>query len=344
MSEKTEQPTAKRLRDAREKGQIARSQEIPSAAVVLALIMYIAVRAEDIFRQISGVTLLAFSAAGDPWDTAIARLVPALLYMALNILAPLVVLVIVASLASNLAQIGFLFSMKAAMPKLENLSPKKWFQKVFSKKGLFELLKNIVKITVLGLVVWRVLVVNWVDLFKIPTSEVRQIWSVLGATMWDLSIHAITAFAILAVLDYFWERYQFIKQNMMSKDEVKREYKEMEGDPHIKRKRQQLHQEMIAQGSMDNVRRAKVLVTNPTHYAVALDYEEGKTPLPIILAKGEGLLAQRMIQVAKQEGIPIMQQAPLARALYQDGVENAYIPQDLIGPVAEVLRWLKTLR
>ena len=225
MSEKTEQPTAKRLRDAREKGQIARSQEIPSAAVVLALIMYIAGRAQDIFRQISDVTLLAFSVAGDPWETGIARLVPALLDMALNILAPLVALVIVASLAANLAQIGFLFSMKAAMPKLENLSPKKWFQKVFSKKGLFELLKNLVKITVLVLVVWRVLVVNWVDLFKIPASEVRQIWSVLGGTMWDLSTHAITAFAILAVLDYFWERYQFIKQNMMSKDEVKREYK-----------------------------------------------------------------------------------------------------------------------
>jgi type III secretion protein U len=289
------------------------------------------------------VTLLAFSVVGDSWEVGIARLVPALLLMALNILLPLVVLVIIASLASNLAQIGFLFSMKAAIPKLENLSPTKWFKKVFSKKGLFDLVKNLVKIIVLGLVVWRVLVMHWNDLFKIQASDIRQIWSVLGGSMWDLAIHAIVAFSILAVLDYFWERFQFIKQNMMSKDEVKREYKEMEGDPHIKGKRKQLHQEMIAQGAMDNVRRAKVLVTNPTHYAVALDYEEGKTPLPIILAKGEGLLAQRMIAVAKEEGIPIMQQAPLARALYQDGTENSYIPPDLIGPVAEVLRWLKTL-
>ncbi|GHT82047.1 EscU/YscU/HrcU family type III secretion system export apparatus switch protein [Betaproteobacteria bacterium] len=344
MSEKTEQPTAKRLRDAREKGQIARSQEIPSAAVVLALIAYMAIRAPDIFRQISDVTLLAFSVVGDSWEVGLSRLVPALLYTALNILAPLVVLVIIASLASNLAQIGFLFSMKAAMPKLENLSPKKWFKKVFSKKGLFELLKNLIKITVLGLVVWRVLIIHWRDLFKIHVSDAHQIWSILGGTMWDLSIYAIVTFAILAVLDYFWERYQHIKQNMMSKDEVKREYKEMEGDPHIKGKRKQLHQEMISQGTMDKVRKAKVLVTNPTHYAVALDYEEGKTPMPIILAKGEGLLAQRMIAVAKQEGIPIMQQAPLARALYQDGTENSYIPKDLLGPVAEVLRWLKTLQ
>ncbi|MDR3054896.1 MAG: type III secretion system export apparatus subunit SctU [Zoogloeaceae bacterium] len=344
MSEKTEQPTAKRLRDAREKGQIARSQEIPSAAVVLALIAYLSLRAPDIFRQISDVTLLSFSVVGLPWEIGITRLTTALLYMAFDILAPLVLLVIAASLASNLAQIGFLFSMKAAMPKLENISPKKWFKKVFSKKGLFELVKNLLKIIVLGLVVWRVLILHWRDLFKIQASDVRQMWSVLGGTMWDLSIHAIAAFAILAVLDYFWERFQYIKQNMMSKDEVKREYKEMEGDPNIKGRRKQLHQEMISQSALDNVRRAKVLVTNPTHYAVALDYEEGRTPLPVILAKGEGLLAQRMIAVAKQEGIPIMQQAPLARALYQDGTENAYIPQDLLGPVAEVLRWLKTLQ
>ena len=343
MSEKTEQPTAKRLRDAREKGQVARSQEIPSAAIVLALVLYLYVRAEDIFRQLSEVTLLSFSAAMMPWEEGLARLVPALTGAALNILAPLVVLVVAVSLAANLAQIGFLFSARAAIPKLENLSPKKWFQKVFSRKGLFDLFKNLIKITVLGIVVWRVLSQHWADLFKTPATGVDQVWRMLGSAAWDLSIQAAAAFALLAVIDFFWERWQFTKQNMMSKDEVKREYKEMEGDPLIKSKRKQLHQEMINQNTVGNVRRAKVLITNPTHYAVAIDYEEGRTPLPLILAKGEGPLAERMIAVAREEGIPIMRQVPLARALYQDGTENAYIPKDLIGPVAEVLRWLQTL-
>jgi type III secretion protein U len=343
MSDKTEQPTAKRLRDAREKGQLARSQEIPSAAIVLSLVLYLFARSEAIFRQLADVTLLSFSAANQSWEIGIARLVPALLSVALDILAPLVVLVVGVSIAANLAQIGFLFSIKAAIPKLENLSPKKWFQKVFSKKGVFDLCKNLIKITVLGVVVWRVLSRHWADLFRISSAGLDPIWRMLGDTAWDLSIQAATAFAALALIDYFWERWQFIKQNMMSKDEVKREYKEMEGDPHIKAKRRQLHQEMASQNAMGNVRRAKVLVTNPTHYAVALDYEEGKTPLPVILAKGEGLLAERMIAVARQEGIPIMRQAPLARALYQDGAENACIPKDLIAPVTEVLRWLKTL-
>jgi type III secretion protein U len=343
MSEKTEQPTAKRLRDVREKGQVAKSQEIPSAAVVLALVLYLTARAQTIFTLLSEVTELSFTSIGLPWEESLSILVPALTAAALNILLPLVALVMVVSLASNLAQVGFLFSLQAAMPKLENLDPKKWFKKVFSKKGLFELIKNILKVTLLGWVVWRVLARHWVDLFKIPGSDIRRIWELIGGTAWDMAISAVVAFAVLAVLDYLWERYRFTRDNMMDKDEVKREYKEMEGDPHIKSKRKQLHQEMASQNAMNNVRRAKVLVTNPTHYAVALDYEEGRTPLPVVLAKGEGLLARRMIEVAKAEGIPILQQAPLARALYQDGTENAYIPKDLIGPVAEVLRWLKTL-
>jgi type III secretion protein U len=341
--EKTEQPTAKRLRDAREKGQVSKSQEIPSAAIVLALLLYFVVRSQEIFIRLSEVTNLSFATISQPWETGLAALVPAVISVALDIILPLVVLVILVSLAANLAQIGFLFSIKAAMPKLENLDPKKWFKKVFSKKGLFELAKNLLKVALLGVVVWRVLINNWAELFRIPESDIRGLWKVLGGTTWDLTVSATGAFAVLALFDFFWERHQFTKQNMMSKDEVKREYKEMEGDPHIKSRRKQLHQEMASQNAMGNVRRAKVLVTNPTHYAVALDYEEGRTPLPVVLAKGEGELARRMIQVAKEEGIPILQEAPLARALFEEGTENAYIPKDLIGPVAEVLRWLKTL-
>jgi type III secretion protein U len=341
--EKTEQPTAKRLRDAREKGQVSKSQEIPSAAIVLALLLYFVVRSRAVFTQLSDLVDLSFGVIDQPWEAGLAIMVPATVGVALDIVLPLVLLVIAVSLAANLAQIGFLFSAKAAMPKLENMDPKKWFKKVFSKKGLFELVKNLLKVALLGVVVWRVLVNNWAELFRISGSDIRGLWTVLGGTAWDLTVSAVAAFALLAIFDFFWERHQFMKQNMMSKDEVKREYKEMEGDPHIKSRRKQLHQEMASQNVMHNVRRAKVLVTNPTHYAVALDYEEGRTPLPVVLAKGEGELAKRMIALAREEGIPVLQQAPLARALFEEGTENAYIPKDLIGPVAEVLRWLKTL-
>lgn len=168
-------------------------------------------------------------------------------------------------------------------------------------------------------------------------------WTELGNAVGDLVLTAAGAFCVIAALDYLYQRYQYNKNHMMSKDEIKQEFKESEGDPHIKSKRKQLHKEMLSHNALDNVRKAKVLVTNPTHYAVALDYEKDRTPLPLVLAKGEGLLAQRMMDVARQEGIPIMRNVPLARALYRDGTENAYIPKDLIGPVAEVLRWVQNL-
>ena len=230
------------------------------------------------------------------------------------------------------------------MPKLDNVSPGKWFKKVFSVKNAVEFLKNIVKVTVLGVTVYVIFADYLPRLFRIPQGNVGDMWSVLGAAAGDLVLTAAGVFCVIAAADWFFQKWQFNKQNMMSKDEVKREYKESEGDPLIKSKRKQLHQEMIAQNQVANVRKAKVLVTNPTHFAVALDYEKERTPLPVILAKGQGALAQRMIRAAEEEGIPIMRNVPLARGLYEQGAENSYIPQDFIGPVAEVLRWVQSLQ
>ena len=129
----------------------------------------------------------------------------------------------------------------------------------------------------------------------------------------------------------------------MSKDEVKREYKEMEGDPHIKSKRKQLHHQLVMGGIEQQVKKATVVVTNPTHVAVALYYEPGKTPLPVIKAKGENLIAQRIKEIARREGIPIMENVPLARGLLAQGEVDQYIPSELIGAVAEVLRWVQSL-
>ena len=180
-------------------------------------------------------------------------------------------------------------------------------------------------------------------LFQIPKGGLGAMWGVIGSAVGELLLYSAGAFAIVAVLDYLYQKYKWTHEHMMSIDEVKREYKDTEGDPQIRGQRKQLYRELMNQNALGNVRRAKVLVTNPTHYAVALDYDEEKTPLPVILAKGEGALAQRMIEVAKEEGIPIMRNVPLARALYSEGVENNYVPRDLLEPVAEVLRWVKSL-
>ena len=341
--EKTEQPTPKRLREAREKGDVCRSQDIAPALTTLAVGVYLAANAQNIFTLLRDMVSLPMDFMTLPFEEAMAKVVPLVIQSSVMLVAPVVGLVMGVAFVGTLAQTGVLFAVKAAMPKLENLDPKKWFQKVFSMKNLFELVKNLVKVGVLGGVVFFILRTYLPQLFRVPEGGIGAMWSVTGEAVNDLVVTAAGAFCVIAALDYLYQRHKYNQNHMMSKDEVKREYKESEGDPHIKSKRKQLHKEMIAQNSLDNVRKAKVLVTNPTHYAVALDYEKGRTPLPVILAKGEGLLAKRMMDVAKQEGIPIMRNVPLARALFRAGTENAYIPQDLIGPVAEVLRWVQSL-
>ncbi len=341
--EKTEQPTPKRLREAREKGQVAKSQDVPSALTVMATAIYLLALAPDMLSRLLQMGEIPMLIMNRPFEEALPLATASTLACSLRVAGPLVALVMVAALCANLAQVGVLISIQSALPKMENLSPGKWFKNVFSLKNAVEFLKNILKVTVLGVTVYVIFRDYLPRLFRIPQGDVGDMWALLGAAAGDLVLTAAGAFCVIAAADWFFQKFQFTRQNMMTKDEVKREYKESEGDPLIKSKRRQLHQEMLAQNQVANVRKAKVLVTNPTHYAVALDYEKGKTPLPLILAKGQGVLATRMIRIAREEGIPIMRNVPLARNLFEQGTENAYIPQDLIGPVAEVLRWVQSL-
>ncbi|MCR5084114.1 MAG: type III secretion system export apparatus subunit SctU [Succinivibrionaceae bacterium] len=343
--EKTEQPTPKRLRDAREKGEVAKSQEIPIAAVVLGVSAYFIVLGPELMALLSGYISSTISTAVSlPFEAAWSTVAASTGAVLLRIIAPIVCIVIVCAALAVILQIGLLFSFKAAAPKLSNLNPKKWFTQVFSKKNAFDLLKNLTKILVLTIAVKQAVTANFRDLLTIPQADLGAMWKVMGKMMYDLIIYAIAAFCVIAVIDFIYTKMKFTKDHMMSHDEVKREFKDSEGDPMIKSKRKQLHQEMLSHNAVENTRKAKVLIVNPTHYAVALDYDPERTPLPVILAKGEGELARRMIAAAKEEGIPVMREPPLARALFSDGTENAFIPKDLLGPVAEVLRFVMQMQ
>ncbi|MGN0915858.1 MAG: type III secretion system export apparatus subunit SctU [Succinivibrio sp.] len=342
--EKTEQPTPKRLRDSREKGDIAKSTEIVSFAVVAIIIFYFVINAKNIFSELVAVTSTVFTKAPVmPFSEALELLGGLVVSTAVTIVAPIVMAVICAALLSLLAQTGMLFAPKAAMPKLENLSPKKWVKKVFSLKNVFEFFKNIIKVFTLAVAIYLAAHDNSRELFKVTSGNIGSVLLILGQMLRDLATYTIVAFAVLAALDFLYTKYKYTKDHMMSMDEVKREYKEMEGDPQIKQKRKQLHQEMINQNTLAKTRKAKVLIVNPTHYAVAVDYEPGRTELPVVLAKGQGDLAKRMIEIAKEEHIPVMRQPPLARALYAEGNEDEYVPRDLLIQVAEILKIVSKL-
>jgi type III secretion protein U len=340
MAEKTEQPSPKKLRDARKKGQVASSKEVVSSALILAIFAFFWAMSDFYYFKFEQMLLLPTQFIAGDFHYGLQQVFNGLGLIMLQMLAPILALVIVVVIVAHVAQFGILFALSSLKPDLKKLNPMAGLKKIFSIKNLIEFLKSLIKIVFLAVMIYLVISNSLADLLKIPYCGLDCIPLILGTLLKHLAINAAFAFIIIAAADFTFQKFQHIKQLKMTKDEVKREYKEMEGDPLIKGKRKQLHQEMLNQNMVNSVKKSTVVVTNPTHIAIALEYREGQTPLPIVRAKGENLLAKRIIEIAKQEGIPIMENVPLARALHEQSAVDQYIPRDLIEAVAEVLRWV----
>jgi type III secretion protein U len=343
MSEKTELPTPKKLRDAREKGQVAKSQEVCSAAVVIMVMSVFILRFEANLDHLRGVYDYYISIMNLPFRQAFPMAGGAALDAFIYITAPILAAAPIAGIVAYAAQVGVLLAFKGAIPSLDKLSPKNWVKKVISKKAAVELIKTILKVFVLGWILYSVVLDNLDPLLKSGMRSPDYFLAVFSAVMFKIFLWCTLVFVGVAAVDFIIQKKMFTTQMMMSKDEVKREYKEMEGDPHIKSQRKQLHQEMINNNAMEQTRKASVLITNPTKIAVALQYEKDVTPLPVITAMGQGAVAKRMRRIAEEEGIPIMENVPLARDLLEHGETGNYIPSDLIEPVAEIMRWVSEL-
>ena len=203
-------------------------------------------------------------------------------------------------------------------------------------------MKSIIKVTLLTTLIVFVLYINLNNLMQIPYCNEHCIFPILEKLLREILFFFFLGVIIIAIADFFFEKSQYVKELMMTKDEVKREHKEMEGDPQIKSKRKQIHREMNnSENTPDSVKKSNVVVTNPTHLAIGLYYEKDKTPLPIITCKGKEKQAEQIKKYAEEFGIPVLQKVPLARALMSKGKEHDYIPSELIQPVAEVILWLE---
>ncbi len=341
MSEKTELPTAKKLRDAREQGQVCKSQEVSSAAGVLVVFGFMIAAWEFWEENLRQLFSVSFRVMNLPFHEAVLSVAGAAESIFLLLTIPVLGLVALAAIAANMGQVGMLFSVKRAVPSLDKLNPQQWFKKVFSKKNLLELGKSVFKTVLLVWIVQDIVMRSVDAMTKAPLGGLGPQMAMLREIILRMYFYCGGVFVAVAAVDYLLERKMYIKELMMTKDEVKREYKEMEGDPHIKGQRRQLHMELVMNDAAQRVRKSSVLITNPTHVAVALYYEEGRTPLPIVTAAGEGALAQRMMRIAEEEGIPIMRNVLLARGLFSEGKVDAYIPGEFIEPVAEVIRWVR---
>lgn len=343
MSEKTEQPTSKKFRDARNKGQVAKSKEIPTAAIIVGLYAFIWIFWDFYLDGFKELMLLPAACYDMPFKEALTFALHGALTKFITLSAPIVGLAMVLGLVANYAQIGVLFSFESIKPDMNKINPTEGLKKIFSMNNLIELIKSVVKILFLGYLIYKVIRGAIDPLTRIPLGGIDQLLTLLGAITKKIAIFSSGAFILVAVADHFLQKFQHTKKLKMTKDEVKKEHKEMEGDPIIKGKRKQLHRELAMNNAVEKSRKASVIVTNPTRLAIALFYDKEDGQLPVILAKGENLLAKRIVEVAREEGIPIMQNIPLARNLFEHGQVEHYIPSDLIEPVAEVLRWVRQM-
>jgi type III secretion protein U len=344
MSEKTEQPTDHRIRQAREDGQVAKSKDFTEVLLMGALVGYTLAAGPGIFRRFAEMITLPGQLAGLQFGAGLALAGNSLLRAGVEILLPYLLIVIVVGVLAEAFQTGMLVSFKALMPKGDKLNPVTNLQQMFSKKNLMEFAKSCLKVVVLTAIVFLVVRDAMGTLVKLPLAGVGTAGAVLTDVLWTLFQNVFLVFAAIGLADLAWQRHQYIKGLMMSVEEIKQEYKQQEGDPHMKGHRKELAKEIVMGEAVQHARQATAVVTNPTHLAVALFYESGKTPLPVVLAMGAGVVAEAMKRAAEEAGVPVIQDIPLARGLVRRARAKEYIPSDFIEPVAQLLLAVQRLR
>jgi len=343
--EKTEMPTPKKLRDARQKGQVCTSKDIVSTAILVvlfALLGWMGVALMDDASEL--VAFVGQRLGGDPSaSTQQAMGITAMVICKHSFI--FVVVAAVIGIAANMAQIGVLFTFEPIIPKLEKLNPVEGAKKIFSMKNLFEFLKNVVKVCFLGYLLYKIIWASVPELLTMCYGTTDDIFPCLKLMLKRLAIYTAFGYIVIAIVDRIFQGRNFTKQMMMTKDEVKREYKEMEGSAEVKQAQRQFRDEILnGPEPAKAAKQSNVVVTNPTRLAVGIRFKAEESPLPRICAMGSGRIAKIIRETALAEGIPIMEDKPLARALYAKGKIEDFIPDSLIEPVAEVLKWAKQIQ
>lgn len=342
-AEKTEPASQKKLSDARKKGDVPHSKDFTQTLLILALFGYLLLRGRAMFDSLAELVLLPSTLSNVPFGNALSALLHQSIRTAVQVVGPFLLIVIVVGVFAETLQIGFLMVFEKIKPSGKKLNAIANLKNIFSKRNLVEFLKSSVKIVFLAVLVWRVIDAALPKLFTLPRAGVEGVFAAVASIMGSLLINVALAYLTIGLADIVWQRLQHLNQQKMSKQEVKKEFKEMEGDPHVKSMRRHLQKEMAMESATHSSRRATALITNPTHVAIAIYYEKGATPLPIVLAKGEGALAKVMMEEARALGVPIMRNVPLARALLADAVVDEFIPDEFIEPIAEVLRMVRDI-
>ena len=340
--EKSEAATPRKRSDARKKGQVSKSQELSSIVVLLGIIMFlggIVTHASGLLREYFShiflhldntqlTTPLAMKAAGE------------LFVVFMRAIAPLLAVALTLGVLVNVAQTGFLWSPEALTPNLAKLNPLTGIGRLFQPRSLVELVKSFYKIMIIGWIAYGVINGAYPQLMTLSQMDLSQGIGFIGELVMKMALRVAATMLILAAGDYFFQRWQFEKSIRMTKQEVKQESKQMETDPQIKQRIRQRQREASRKRMMQDVPLSSVIITNPTHFAVALKYDPERSHAPILVAKGADLIALRIREIGKENDVPLVENPPLARALFKQVEIGHEIPGELYEAVAEVLAYV----
>ncbi|MEZ0310998.1 MAG: flagellar biosynthesis protein FlhB [Myxococcota bacterium] len=342
--EKTEEPTPERLRKLRKEGNVPKSQDVPSAAGFLAVFSVLAATTGFLGEELIAYLLNTIKILETPGDYVLidSAVMYEGMWLMFKLSAPALMTELVVKVGLTIAQTGFLFTTKPLVPDIKRLNPITGFKNLFNKKKLVELLKTTVKFIIVSWVAYIALKDAVRDLVMTTRSELTVGLTVVGRIIWDMTIKIGGAFVIIAAFDAFYQRKRYMKENMMSKYDVKQEYKQSEGDPQHKAERRRFHQEILNSSGPAAVKGADAVVRNPDHIAVAIKYDKEKGNAPTVVAKGTRIWAEKILDAAKQFGVPVIRNVPLAQALNKLDIGDE-VPEDLYEAVAEVLNFVYNL-
>lgn len=343
--EKTEDATPKRLREARKKGQVAKSKDLTTVFVMIVVFATIAVTGGWMTSELKEMMTLCFRFVEKPKLTSYDMMTAgksAFIVLG-KVLAPIFIAGFVSALLVGFLQVGGLFTGDPLVPKFEKLNPIEGFKNMFKIVTLIELVKNLIKLAIVFYLAYQTINKYLQEILLSSQINVIQTVSLTGEIVFSFFVKVAGIFLFIALVDMGIQRWNFMKNMRMSKEEIKREYKEDEGDPHIKGERKRLHREMVFGDVRNNVKKSDGVVSNPIHVAVAIQYDRGEMAAPEITAKGQRAFAEMILDIAREEGVPIVRNIPLAWSLLQLDVGDA-IPEDLYEPVAEVLSFIYELK
>ncbi|WP_375286109.1 type III secretion system export apparatus subunit SctU [Sphingomonas sp.] len=356
--DKTEKPTPKKLADARKKGDVPKSKDVTATATLFVWFIVFAFGAGFAGTRIAALFDHGFGmiSNGQPFDVSAKSLGMEALWALAAISAVALIPAAVTGVLTEFLQAGGVFTTEKLKPSLDKLNPMEGLKKMFSLDNVIEMLKTLAKAMLIVFILWLVLRGSLAEIIERtgpllqPSAEsdgraaAASVLSYTGSLVRQALLWTFAVFVLVAVLDMGWQKHSFMKKMRMSLRDIKQEFKENEGDPLIKGNRRQMHEEWANQNAVGAARGANVLVVNPTHIAIAIDYDAESAPVPVVAAKGEGPLAQAMREAAEEEGVPIVRHVSVARKLYEDAAVEEVIPRDMFEAIAQIILWAKKVR